>query len=161
MLLSEILEALRSPVNPRWIRTKKVYKNKKPVGQVEFISWYDLCDLLDDLCGNDGWEWLIADVKQVGDRLTLTGSLTIHGEDRSLTRQATGCEMLECSSYGDPTSNAEAMALRRCCAKFGLARDMWRRDGKPGRTATNTATAAPKQKGTITREQWLAMKAAK
>ncbi|WP_228016134.1 hypothetical protein [Synechocystis salina] len=29
---------------------------------------------------------------------------------------------------GDPSSNAEAMALRRCCAKFGLGRDLWRKD---------------------------------
>ncbi|WLT40311.1 hypothetical protein NON20_24525 (plasmid) [Synechocystis sp. B12] len=37
-----------------------------------------------------------------------------------MTRQATGTEDIDCNSYGDPSSNAEAMALRRCCAKFGL-----------------------------------------
>lgn len=159
MLLSEILEALRSPINPRWIRTKPIYKNKKPVGSVEFISWYDLCDLLDDICGLDGWEWLVCDCKVVGDRLTLTGSLTINGEDKSLTRQATGSELISCSGYGDPSSNAEAMAFRRACAKFGLARDMWRKE-KIQRPATDSSKPRL-AKGSITREQWLAMKEAK
>ncbi|WP_228024304.1 Rad52/Rad22 family DNA repair protein [Synechocystis salina] len=128
MLLNEILENLRQPIAPQFISQKKTYKNKKPTGSVDFVAWYDLADLLDDLCGLEGWEWLIIDTQQIGDRLTLTGSLTIHGDDRSLTRQATGTEDIDCSSYGDPSSNAEAMALRRCCAKFGLGRDLWRRE---------------------------------
>ncbi|WP_242018248.1 Rad52/Rad22 family DNA repair protein [Synechocystis sp. FACHB-383] len=128
MLLNEILENLRQPIAPQFISQKKTYKNKKPTGSVDFVAWYDLADLLDDLCGLGGWEWLIIDTQQIGDRLTLTGSLTIHGDDRSLTRQATGTEDIDCSSYGDPSSNAEAMALRRCCAKFGLGRDLWRRE---------------------------------
>ncbi|AIE76307.1 hypothetical protein [Synechocystis sp. PCC 6714] len=96
-----------------------------------------------------------------GDRLTLTGSLTIHGDDRSLTRQATGTEDIDCNSYGDPSSNAEAMALRRCCAKFGLGRDLWRKD-KPQPLKMGQRREPEKQTvlapGTISREEWLARK---
>jgi mRNA interferase HigB len=35
-------------------------------------------------------------------------------------REATGYEPLNVKGYGDPTSNAESMALRRAAAKFGL-----------------------------------------
>lgn len=108
MLLAEILENLRQPIAPQFISQKKTFKNKKPTGSVDFVAWYDLADLLDDLCGLGGWEWLIIDTQQIGDRLTLTGSLTIHGDDRSLTRQATGTEDIDCGSYGDPSSNAES-----------------------------------------------------
>ena len=104
------------------------------------------------------------DTQQIGDRLTLTGSLTIHGDDRSLTRQATGTEDIDCSSYGDPSSNAEAMALRRCCAKFGLGRDLWRKN-KPQPLKIGQRQEPEKQTvlapGTISREEWLKRKAGK
>jgi hypothetical protein len=53
------------------------------------------------------------------------GRLTIHAAKGNFTREATGQELTECDGYGDPTSNAEAMALRRCCAKFGLGLHLW------------------------------------
>lgn len=161
MLLAEILESLREPIAPQFISQKKTFKNKKPTGSVDYVAWYDLADLLDDLCGLGGWEWLIIDTQQIGNRLTLTGSLTIHGEDRSLTRQATGTEDIDCSSYGDPSSNAEAMALRRCCAKFGLGRDLWRKN-KPQPLQMGQRQQREKQPvlapGTISREEWLKLK---
>jgi hypothetical protein len=164
MLLAEILENLRQPIAPQFISQKKTFKNKKPTGSVDFVAWYDLADLLDDLCGLGGWEWLIIDTQQIGDRLTLTGSLTIHGDDRSLTRQATGTEDIDCNSYGDPSSNAEAMALRRCCAKFGLGRDLWRKN-KPQPLKMGQRQEPEKQAvlapGTISREEWLRRKQAK
>ena len=164
MLLNEILENLRQPIAPQFISQKKTFKNKKPTGSVDFVAWYDLADLLDDLCGLGGWEWLIIDTQQIGDRLTLTGSLTIHGDDRSLTRQATGTEDIDCNSYGDPSSNAEAMALRRCCAKFGLGRDLWRKN-KPQPLKIGQRQEPEKQTvlapGTISREEWLKRKAGK
>lgn len=164
MLLAEILENLRQPIAPQFIKQKKTFKDKKPTGLVDYIAWYDLADLLDDLCGLGGWEWLVTDCQQIGHRLTLTGSLTIHGEDRSLTRQATGTEDINCNSYGDPSSNAEAMALRRCCAKFGLGRDLWRRDTPKGQPLQIGQRQAPQKQpvlapGTIPKEKWLQIKA--
>jgi hypothetical protein len=37
-----------------------------------------------------------------------------------ISREATGTEDEELKGYGDPSSNAEAMALKRAAAKFGL-----------------------------------------
>lgn len=147
MLLAEILENLKAPIPSRLISQKKLKGNS-----IDYVAWYDLCDLLDDL--TDSWEWEIKDVQQIGENLSLVGVLTIHGEDKSLTRMATGIEEINCSSYGDPSSNAEAMALRRCCAKFGLGRDLWRKD-KPSKSGESKP-----QKGTISREEWLKRKEA-
>jgi hypothetical protein len=131
MQLSEILENLKEPIPLNLMSKKGIFKNKVKVDEVDYVSWIDLADLLDSRCGLSGWEWSVSNVQQIGQNLTLTGTLIIHGDDRTLTRMATGIEELNCSSYGDPSSNAEAMALRRCCAKFGLGREMWRKSEKP------------------------------
>lgn len=182
MKLAEILNNLKAPIPPRLIRSKKTWEKGKSSSSVDYVAWFDLCDLLDDLC--DYWEWEIKEVKQVTglppecdpesdkkpkqkDYLVLTGILTIHGEDKSLTRMATGIEEINCSSYGDPSSNAEAMALRRCCAKFGLGRDLWRKD-KPSYSLPSLETTAQVEQaeehkalppGQVSREKWLKMKA--
>jgi hypothetical protein len=200
MKLAEILENLKAPIPSRLIRSKKTWEEGKASSSVNYIAWFDLCDLLDDLC--DFWEWEVKEVKQITgqppedweineamakaeelkkkpklpkqkDYLTLTGVLTIHGEDRSLSRSATGIEEINCSSYGDPSSNAEAMALRRCCAKFGLGRDLWRKENKQqsnnskplqieekpkplqiGAKPLQIAEPVPLAKGTISKEEF-------
>jgi len=53
-------------------------------------------------------------------RLFVVGRLTIPNSEGNVYREATGTESLDCNSYGDPSSNAESMAFRRCCARFGL-----------------------------------------
>src|SRR5512141_3139751 len=107
MKLIDILRSLAEPVPKELIRKKDVFKKREKVGEVDYIAWVDLCDLLDEHCGIDGWEWSVKDVNQINNRLTLTGVLTIHGDDKSLTRMATGTEDVDCNSYGDPSSNAE------------------------------------------------------
>jgi len=175
MLLSEILERLAAPVPRELIKQKKTFEYGKSSGVVDFIPWFLLCDLLDDRCGVAGWSWEIKSVTQVTglppmeddekrrkqrDYLVVVGSLTIHGDDRQLTREATGIEEVETSSYGDPSSNAEAMCLRRACSKFGLGRDLWRKEERG--TAPQTVPQRPPKltKGTLTREEWLARKQA-
>jgi hypothetical protein len=48
-------------------------------------------------------------------------TITIHGSDGSLSRSALGIEESDLDGWGDPTSNASSMALRRAAAIFGLA----------------------------------------
>ena len=61
MELSEILERLRQPV-PHELISYKVIKGKR----IDFISWVDICRLLDERAGLAGWSWQINDVRQVG-----------------------------------------------------------------------------------------------
>jgi hypothetical protein len=159
MNIAQIISRLKEPVNPSLISQKKVGGKI-----IDFISWYDYCDLLDERCGLSNWTWEIISMTVTDERLFITGKLTIHGDDRSVSQMATGTEILNCSSYGDPSSNAEAMCLRRCTAKFGLARYLWDKDNKepykPMRTAPiKSNPCKPMAKGEITKEQWLQLKA--
>jgi hypothetical protein len=156
MTLNDILTALKQPVPSEFISQKSIKGN-----ELDFISWYHYCDLLDDRAGLGNWQWQITNTTISNNRIFLTGKLTIIGDDRAVSMDATGTEILDCNSYGDPSSNAEAMALRRCCAKFGLSRELWDKENKTNtRTANQSkSTNKPTAKGEITREQWLAMRA--
>ena len=157
MNINQIISNLKQPIPPKFISQKQIKGNT-----IDFISWFDYCDLLDERVGI--WEWSIVSMTTTDDRLFITGKLVIHGDDRSLSQMATGTEILNCSSYGDPSSNAEAMALRRACAKFGLARDLWRKEEKQNNSFNNhhqtnkPKSYRPKAKGEISREQWLQLK---
>ncbi|WP_206602585.1 hypothetical protein [Cyanobacterium aponinum] len=152
MTLNDILKRLKEPVAPSYISQKKVGNSV-----LDFISWFDYCDILDERCGLGNWYWEIVSTTISDNRYFMTGRLTIAGTDRSISQDATGTEILNCSSYGDPSSNAEAMALRRACAKFGLARELWRKDDKPNHSYQSQLK--PMGKREITREEWLALRA--
>jgi hypothetical protein len=140
----------------QYIEQKPVFSKGSKSGTVEYIPWFSLCDILDTYA--PGWEWELS-CDYHGDRTVVIGKLTIHGSDRSISRSATGNEDSNCGSFGDPCSNAEAMALRRACAKFGIARYLWAKDEKPKsnqQPSSTFKTTPPREKGTISREEWLA-----
>ena len=115
--LSAILDDLHKPPAKRHLETKK-----KGGAEISFMPWHRICDYLDYYA--PGWEWEIE--TDIGhDRLFVVGRLTIYGSDRHMTMAATGTERLDTDSFGDPSSNAEAMALRRAAAKFGFCRHLW------------------------------------
>jgi hypothetical protein len=132
MDIKEIMGKLSAPIPAELMKQKRLGRET-----IDFISWYDTCNLLDARVGLGNWSWEITEVitsnnsKMVKDeviadnRLVVVGRLTIYGDDRTLSMGATGTEVLNCSSYGDPSSNAEAMAFKRACAKLGLARYLY------------------------------------
>ncbi len=159
MKLTEMLERLRQPVPPELI-SYKVIKGKR----IDFISWVILADLLDERAGIDGWSWKLVDQQQVGNRLTQVWELTILGEDRSISRQASGDEDVDLDAYGTPATNCEAQCLRRCASKYGLGRNLWKKDSQQGRSRMLPPTPIPpnppskggrRGDGEITREEWL------
>jgi hypothetical protein len=171
MKLEQIMENLAKPIPENKLKIKTLKGNSIP-----FVPWYNLVDLLNERCGVSGWEWTIKTLYQINSEkattqedgtiklvpnnfIAIVGSLTIHGEDGSITREATGQEPVNVTGYGDSTSNAEAMAIRRCCAKFGLGIDLWRKltgTGGTGGGTTKAPTLLPTTKGELTRDQWLA-----
>ncbi len=151
MKLTEILENLRKPV-PKELISYKIIKGYR----IDYISWVTLADLLDDRAGTDGWSWRLVDQQQIGNRLTQVWELTIIGEDRSISRQASGDEDVDLDAYGTPATNCEAQCLRRCASKYGLGRNLWKKDRKSTPQLPPTPkTAQPPIKGEITREEWL------
>ena len=113
----EILSDLQKPVPVRLIKTKVIKGTK-----IHYLPWPTLVRLLDYYC--PGFDWQVT-THYHGDRVVVEGSLTIKAEEGDFTRQSTGTEHSDVDNYGDPTSNSEAMALRRCCGKFGLGLALW------------------------------------
>lgn len=115
--IAEILEDLQKPIPARFIKQKSIKGSK-----ISYVPWYSLIRLLEYFA--PGFDWEVR-VVQIGDRTIVEGRLTIKAAEGEFSRAATGQEENEVDSYGDPSSNAEAMALRRCCAKFGLGLALW------------------------------------
>ena len=157
--LDEILADFEKPIESQYISQKPTFNKGQKSGGADYVAWPTMCRLLNKFTGGH-WEWKVRS-QFMGDRIVVEGSLTIHGSDGSLTREATGNETSDCDSYGDPSSNAEAMALRRCCAKFGLGLGLWEKAKSnsvtPSRNGFKTAASATTnsgEKGTLTREEW-------
>jgi hypothetical protein len=159
--LSEILADFEKPIEPKYISKKPVFSKREKSGEVDYVAWPAMCRLLNQNTAGY-WEWKVR-TQFMGDRTVIEGSLTIHGSDGSLTREATGNEGSDVDGYGDPSSNAEAMALRRCCAKFGLGLSLWEK-AKPSTSAPKSngfvksaianSNGNGKSKGTLTREEF-------
>ncbi|GIV57755.1 MAG: hypothetical protein KatS3mg042_0668 [Rhodothermaceae bacterium] len=121
--LAEILEDLRKPVHPKHIRRKRIQTTRSSY-EADYIPHTTIRDYLDYYA--PGWDWHCK-LFAVDGKLYVEGHLTIHGSDGSLTRAGLGNEDSDLDGYGDPSSNAEAQALRRAAMAFGLGRDLWRR----------------------------------
>jgi hypothetical protein len=125
--MAEILANLSKPIPKQYLDT---IKDK---GNAAYIPWFNACKLL-DRCTGGHWEYFIINLHTTSDRIFVTVRITIYAQEGSFSRDATGTELLKREviarktgeveikelAYGDPSSNAESMALRRAAAKFGL-----------------------------------------
>lgn len=102
---------------------------KKSEGRkVKYIPWTRILKILDKY--SPGWQWEVSRIHNSDDRLYVVGRLTLFTKDGPVSRDGVGTEMLKRTdkntgeieeiAYGNPSSNAEANALRRAAAKFGL-----------------------------------------
>lgn len=112
---------------------KKYLSERNQGGQkITYIAWFDICELLNERVGYGNWQWEVIDIKFETTankaRCYLIGRLTIFCDDGELSMTSTGNEELNCNSFGDPSSNAEAMAMRRCASKFGLGLDLYKKE---------------------------------
>lgn len=139
--LTQIQAALSRPLPEAMLA-----KRKQGGTTLAYIPWYVANRILDKYA--PGWTWEIRNLVISGDRLFLTGRLTIPAAEGNVYRDATGTELLKEEkpvwvgekpnqqllkddlgrpvmesrelAYGDPSSNAESMAFRRAAARFGL-----------------------------------------
>jgi hypothetical protein len=111
--IRDIIKDLSKPVAKRHLRTRK-----QGGKELTYISWYDAVKYLDHFA--PGWCYEVRRIDSIAGKLILTIRLSIPCQEGIVYREATGQEEEETSSYGDSSSNAESMALRRAAAKFGL-----------------------------------------
>lgn len=111
--IRDIVKDLSKPVAKRHLRTRK-----QGGKELNYLSWYDAVKYLDHYA--PGWCYEVRSMNSVGGKLILTIRLSVPALEGMVFREATGQEEEETNSYGDSSSNAESMALRRAAAKFGL-----------------------------------------
>jgi hypothetical protein len=125
--LIQIQSCLKRQLPPTML--KKLPADK---GNAQYLPWHIVNQVLDKYC--PGWNWEIKDTQTSRDRIFIIGRLTILTSEGYVYREAGGTEELKRQAYdskigkyiekeiayGDPLSNAESMAFRRCAARFGL-----------------------------------------
>ena len=111
--IREIVKDLTKPVAKRHLRTRK-----QGGKELTYIAWHDAVKYLDHYA--PGWCYEIRSLNSVSGKLILTIRLSIPSLEGIIYREATGQEDENTDSWGDSSSNAESMALRRAAAKFGL-----------------------------------------
>ena len=85
--------------------------------QIIYLSWELLSCCMDYI--TPGWEKSIS-LNQIGERVTVECTVTIHSSDGSFKRTATGSDTLLDEQFGGPVVDAESQAFRRALSNFGF-----------------------------------------
>jgi hypothetical protein len=118
--IRDIVAELSRPVAARHLKTRRQGGN-----EITYIEWHTAVKYLDLFAA--GWSYHVKSVALVGSLVTVIASISIPCSEGVVTREATGCEDSDAKGYGDACSNAEAMALKRAAAKFGLGLHLYQK----------------------------------
>lgn len=129
----DTLRLLADPVPGALISTMdKKGRDGRPI---EYISWYDLQDVLDERAPR--WDKTIRVV--TGPTVSVVVGISIQTADGPIYREATGTDDATVPGYGSALDRAEASAFQRCCANFGLGRFLRGGKGAPLRLQVTQA----------------------
>ena len=112
--LADILTDLRRPIPGHIVHTRQLGGRR-----VKYLTMQDTIAILDQYA--PGWEGAITNIYATRDRIFMVYRITIHAEEGTFSREATGSSTLDAGAQGDPNAAAESSALRNAAAKFGLA----------------------------------------
>jgi hypothetical protein len=126
--ITEIISDLSKPIPRRLLRSKTVGGQK-----IFFLPWHTAVKFLDLYA--PGWSYEIRHLTGIGGKLVLVSRISIPCAEGVIYREATGQEDEDVDKFGDPSSNAESMSLRRAAAKFGLGLGLY--EGPPGQRDAN------------------------
>jgi hypothetical protein len=120
MPFAETLKELSHALSPEMIRQRIGWTDRAGrEHEVDYVEWHVVADLLDRICPN--WSHEVISIKQIGDFVAVTASITIQG----VTRQGVGTG----SAYDEKgIKKAEHDALKRAAVKFGIARELYRKE---------------------------------
>ena len=117
---SSTLKELRKTVDPNLIRQRAGRRDRNGhVHMVEYVEWHTVADILDEHAPN--WAHTVKDIRSIGDIVTVTVAITIDG----VTREGIGTGKA-ISETG--IKKAEHDALKRAAVKFGIARELYKRE---------------------------------
>ena len=117
---STTLQELRKTVDPNLIRQRAGRRDRNGnVHMVEYVEWHTVADILDEHAPN--WVHTVKDIRPIGEIITVTVAITIDG----ITREGVGTGKA-ISETG--IKKAEHDALKRAAVKFGIARELYKRE---------------------------------
>ena len=117
---SSTLKELRKTVDPNLVRPRAGRRDRNgQTHMVEYVEWHTVADILDEHAPN--WGHSIKDIRPIGDIITVTVAITIDG----VTREGIGTGRTT-SETG--IKKAEHDALKRAAVKFGIARELYKRE---------------------------------
>jgi hypothetical protein len=117
---STTLRELRKTVDPTLVRQRAGRRDRNGnVHMVEYVEWHTVADILDEHAPN--WGHTVKDIRPIGDIVTVTVAITIDG----ITREGVGTGK-NASETG--IKKAEHDALKRAAVKFGIARELYKRE---------------------------------
>ena len=136
---SATLKELRRHVDPNLVKQREGWRDRNGnVQLVEYVEWHTVADILDDSAPN--WAHTVKDIRQIGEIMTVTVAITIDG----VTREGIGTGLAQ-SEMG--IKKAEHDALKRAAVKFGIARDLYKKESdviEIEGSATNDADGFPR-----------------
>lgn len=117
---STTLKELRKNVDPELVRHRETSRDRNGnIRTVDYVEWHTVADVLDRTAPN--WAHAVKDIRSIGDFVVVTVAITIDG----VTREGIGTGSAR-SETG--IKKAEHDALKRAAVKFGIARDLYKRD---------------------------------
>ncbi len=116
--INDIIADLSKPIPDRLLKTKTISGQK-----IRFLPWHTAVRFLDLYA--PGWNFEIRHVTGIGGKLVLVSRISIPCAEGVVFREASGQEDEDVENFGDPSSNAESMSLRRAAAKFGLGLSLY------------------------------------
>lgn len=128
---STTLKELRKTVDPNLVRQRAGRRDRNGnVHMVEYVEWHTVADILDETAPN--WAHNVKDIRSIGEIITVTVAITIDG----VTREGIGTGRA-ISETG--IKKAEHDALKRAAVKFGIARELYKREFESIDHEENTA----------------------
>jgi hypothetical protein len=120
---SSTLKNLKRLVDPNLIRQREGLRDRSGhVQMIDYIEWHTVADILDEAAPS--WSHAVKDIRPIGDFVTVIVAITIDG----VTREGIGTGSAR-SETG--IKKAEHDALKRAAVKFGIARELYRRENDP------------------------------
>ena len=117
---SSTLRELRKNVDPHLVRQREGWRDRNGnVQMVDYVEWHTVADILDETAPN--WSHAVKDIREIGNIITVTVAITIDG----ITREGIGTGAAQ-SELG--IKKAEHDALKRAAVKFGIARDLYKKE---------------------------------
>ncbi|MBX3300531.1 MAG: hypothetical protein KF736_13850 [Acidobacteria bacterium] len=117
---SSTLKKLRSTVDPAMIRQRAGRRDRNGNMQmVEYVEWHTVADILDETAPD--WCHEVKNIRAIGEIITVTVALTING----VTREGIGTGKVVTETG---IKKAEHDALKRAAVKFGIARELYKKE---------------------------------